>query len=278
MYILTLGDEMTTVYIDVLFLINFSLDYMVIFLCGKLFHLDMKRSKNIVASICMAIYAVWALLWCGSYLLLILTYIFVLLLACLYVYRVRNAKVLLKLFFMFNTLSALLGALIYLLYRFLSYMIPPVIEGNGGGIKVVVFTVLAGISGVCIYFGNILITETKGEKCIDVTLAMNGKEYILHLLVDSGNIITDPISGRKVIVISSRCASRIFGKRINEMDYLSSRRRWICVHGVGGTKALQAFLPENITCKNTQIGALLAISQEDDFQGYEGLFPVSLLP
>ena len=269
---------MTTVYIDVLFLINFALDYMVIFLCGRLFHLEMKRSRSIMASIAMAIYGVWALLWCGSYLLLFISYILILLLASLYVYRIRHIHVLIKIFFTFNMLSALLGALIYLLYRIMIYIVPPILDGNGGGIKVVIFTVLAGISGICIYFGNVLLSDAKGERNIEVTIVIDGKEHPLQLLVDTGNMITDPVSGKKVIVISSKCASRIFGNRIHELNYLCERRRWVCIHTVSGTRALQAFLPEDITCKKVKISALLAISQEENFQGYEGLFPVSLIP
>ena len=268
---------LTTVYIDVLFLINFSLDYMVIFLCGKLFHLKMRRARNILSAFLMSIYAVWALLFCGSYAILIISSMMVLLLSCAITYHIKRIRLLLKVAFIFGGISALLGAVVNLLYRFISSIIPPVIGGNGGGMKVVVFTILAGISGICIYFGNRLLTSEKGIREVTANIEIGGVSLDVHLLVDSGNLLIDPISGRRVIILSKNSSKRLFGTHANELSYLSARRRWICVHGVAGRKALQAFLPEKITYNLKEIDALIAIGDENEYHGYEGIFPAALL-
>ena len=225
----------------------------------------------------MAIYALWALLWCGSYFLLIVSYILTLVVSCIFVYRIRAPKILIKIIIVFNVSAALLGSFIYFLYKILARIIPSAIGENTSGAKVIVFTALAGISGICVYFGNLLMSGSKVERVVEVQVTIQKREYTLHLLADSGNVITDPISGKKVIIISSRCARKIFGRHLDEIDYMSTRRRWICVHSVTGTKALQAFLPENIVQNKTLITALIAVSQEEDFEGYDGLYPVSLI-
>ena len=197
--------------------------------------------------------------------------------ACAIVYSIKRLKALIKLSFVYSGISALLGAFIYLLYGFIQRVFPPVVEGDGGGKKVLAFTILAGISGICLYFGNRILVDVRGKREVEVTIHIDKKNAVLRLLVDSGNLVSDPVSGRKVIIISLQSAKKIFGNNLYKIDYLSTRRRWICVHTSNGVKSLQGFLPEKIVENNRILDALIAISEEEDFDGYEGLFPASLL-
>ena len=51
---------MNTVYIDVLFLINFTVDYLALYLTGKTLRLPLHRWRLIVVSLVGALYALWA--------------------------------------------------------------------------------------------------------------------------------------------------------------------------------------------------------------------------
>jgi stage II sporulation protein GA (sporulation sigma-E factor processing peptidase) len=269
---------MKTVYIDVLFLINFALDYMTLYLGGIFLRHRMMRARLILTSVILALYAVWALLWCRSYLLLLCSGIFAFCIGCTVAYRIRSVRVLLKTCLICGGIAALLGACVYLLHRLLSAVIPQRINGNGGGMKIVVFTILAGISGILIYFGNRLITDVRGVKCVDVSIRLIDKPEIAHLMVDTGNLVTDPISGRRVVFLSSQSAKRMFGRQIQELDFLPTRRRWLCISGATGKQTVPAFLPLEIKMDGKRIEALVAIPESGDYHGYDGLFPASLLP
>ncbi len=269
---------MNTVYIDVLFLINFALDYMTLYLGGKLFRHRMSRPRLILTSVGMALYALWALLWCRSYLLLLFSAIAVIQLACAVAFSLRGWRRILKTAFMCSGIGAMLGAGVYLLWRFIEKLIPAKVGGNGGGMKVVVFTLLAAVSGIVLYFANRLITDVRGIKSIEVNFNLADKACTAHMLVDSGNLVTDPLSGRKVLFISRAYALRRFGDKIDSLEYLPQRRRWLCVTTATGKQTLVAFLPQEIKVGDKAIEALIAIVDKSDLHGYDGIFPAALLP
>lgn len=279
-FIMNTGSEtdMNTVYIDVLFLINFALDYMTLYLGGKLFRHRMSRPRLILTSVGMAFYALWALLWCRSYLLLLLSAMTVILLACTVAFRLRGWSRILKTAFMCSGIGAMLGAGVYLLWRVIEKAVPAKVGGNGGGIKVIVFTLLAAVSGILLYFANRLITDVRGIKSIEVNFNLADKACTAHMLVDSGNLVTDPLSGRKVLFISRAYALHRFGDRIDSLEYLPQRRRWLCVTTATGKQTLMAFLPQEIKVGDKAIEALIAIVDKSDFHGYDGIFPAALLP
>lgn len=94
---------MNTVYIDVLFLINFSVDYLALYLTGKALRLPLRRARLIGVAVGGAVYALWALLLCEHYILLIASAVLVCLLGAWLAYPMQK--------------SALFGAVLFLRRR-----------------------------------------------------------------------------------------------------------------------------------------------------------------
>ncbi len=269
---------MITVYIDVLFLINFSLDYMSLYLTGKLLRLKSARWRLFVASLVMAIWGVWALLWCASYLILMVTLIFTAALGCYISFCPLKKRFLAKSVFTLCFVGACLGGAMVLLYRFLGHLIPQVTEGNGGGVKVVVFGVIAVISGIFIACGNRLLTSVRGKETVDAYIRLlEDMAGSFHLLVDSGNLVCDPMSGRRVVFLSEKAAKRVFRIPFTQSTLPSYRLRPLFIETAVGKRQVTAILPQEIAVDGKQVDALVVLLPNGDFHGCDGLFPSALL-
>ncbi|MBQ4325102.1 MAG: sigma-E processing peptidase SpoIIGA [Clostridia bacterium] len=269
---------MTTVYVDVLFLINLSLDYMTLFLTGRLLHRKMTRLRLILVSVLLSLYSLWGLLICASYALLLVSACLSLLLGCGICYQERRWQSLFKSTLVAFGIGGALAGAILALYGVLLRVVPFVKEGNGGGIKVVVFTLLAGVSAILIYIGNRLVSDVRGTETVTLTVRLGGRTAEFRLLVDSGNLVRDPISGRRVIFLDAHAAKRRLGGQVMQSDYLVASRHYLPITTEGGKHLAVAYLPEVILLGKTKIDALVAISQAGTIRDYEGIFPAALMP
>lgn len=267
---------MQTVYVDVLFLINFSVDYLALYLTGQLLRLPMRRVRLIAASVSGALYALWALLFCTYYALLLLTAIGAVILTCLLAYPRGGWCVLKRTVFVCTMICAALGCLVLLLHRILAHLFAGY-DIRDNGMKVLVFTALTAVSGVLIALGNHLISDVRGTKTVTARVLLGTYGGALHLLVDTGNMVRDPVSGRHVIFMTAHAADRIFGGRIERMDFYPERRRAITVDAAVGKRTILAILPERVEAEGRCMEAYLAVLPQDTLRQYDGIFPASLL-
>lgn len=265
------------IYVDVLFLINFSTDYLTLYLTGCVFHYSRSRARCVIASVILAFYGLWALLLCRSYVLLIISCFLSALGGNLFCYRLYHPRRLFSATFVFLGIGALLGSLVLLLYRFLSRILPGRELPRDSGSKVLVFTILCAVSAVLIYIGNRILCDVRGSKSARVTISFCGRTVTETLLVDSGNLLRDPISGRRVILVSVPLACKLFGPDWRRQDVHPTRRRLIPAETAAGKQTLIAFLPDDVHLGTRQIEALVAVGGQQDFHGYPGLYPSSLL-
>ena len=178
---------MTIIYIDILFLINFSIDYVALYLCGCWLHMHLKKFRLILSAVLLSVYSMWALLYCSSYVLLGITVVLSATLVCYYVYRPKTIKRLLISLVLFAAINAMLASTISLLYRVCLRYIGELKDYSSADNRIVVFTLLAAISGILVYFGNRLLTSGSREKELYASIYIEDLCANLHLLVDSGN-------------------------------------------------------------------------------------------
>ena len=107
-----------TVYGDLLFLINFSMDFLCFYLSCLLLHRKMKLGRTFIASVLGGIYSVLALFVSTNGTIALLIDILVLVLMCWIAYGVGKSgfKALIKAIFLYFFVSALLGGLMTALF------------------------------------------------------------------------------------------------------------------------------------------------------------------
>ena len=126
---------------------------------------------------------------------------------------------------------------------------------------------------------------------------MFGKADGVKALLDSGNLLKDPLSGRRVIVVSLQAMRSFLPREIisalEEEAYdlsalppsLARRVRMIPVHSLGESRLLLGILPDAITVcgekdskKGTRVDAILAIDAraESTYGGCDAVMPTGL--
>lgn len=267
---------MNTVYADVLFLINFSVDFMALYLTGRALRRPLRRWRLILTSVLLSLYALWALLLCSTYLLLILTAVASGVVGCVFALKCEKVREGLITCFVFLGISSALGGILLLLYRVMATLFTGV-SMRDNGMKVLVFTLLTAVSGILIALGNHFLTDVRGTKAAEVTVTIAGRHGTFHLLVDSGNLVRDPIGGRSVIFVKENAAVHAFGEEIRREDFLPERRRAITMTTANGKGILLAYRPDAVCIGGRTVDALVALLPHLSVKQYDGIFPAGLL-
>lgn len=195
-----------TVYLDVVFLENICMNYIIIYATVLLLKLNKKPARIFLGSLIGAIYAVINVMKIfeayNSIFLKILVSIIIMYVAV----DVKNFKGLLKAVLMFYFVSFTFGGIALALL----YFIKPenILMKNGVyigtyPIKVVLLGGILGYILVSIIYSIIKGKYSKKKKMCDVEISLCGKAKYLQALIDTGNFLKEPITGAPVIVIET---------------------------------------------------------------------------
>ena len=267
---------MNTVYIDVLFLINFTVDYLALYLTGKTLRLPLHRWRLIVVSLVGALYALWALLWCRHYAILLSSALCVCVAVTWFAYPRTKGWHFVRNSFLFAAICAILGGSVSLMYRVLSHFLSGATMRDNG-MKVLVFTLLTAVSGMLIALGNHLLTDVRGTKSVNVSICIDGRITRFHLLVDTGNFVREPVSGKCVIFLSRVAARRAYGEHMELTTFHPERRRIITLDWGGEKRLAFSILPDRVEADGKAVDAYVAVMPQNSLRQYDGIFPASLL-
>ncbi len=292
---------MRTLYVDILFLINFCMDFLALRFCGSLLHIKRGNFRLIAAAGLGAIYAVLSVLFPGDALLSLLISVLVAFLLCYvgYLGEVSGRRYLF-LCVLFYTVSLLFGGMITAFYEFLSRFLKegtPLSEAlSGRQGKAAVFFLLALASALIIRAVNRAFSFHRSLQSIALSVYAGGKLVKIHALVDTGSSLCDPISGRQGIVVNPRAVEGILPHDILTLAEnggldpsglcIESRRRvrLIPTESLGGNRLLIGYLPDRIELrpeeKDTYIAdAVLVLDsgKRRDYNGFDAIIPFALV-
>lgn len=291
------------IYGDVYFVINFSMDFMALFLTGKIFHYHLRNFRLVFAASLGSLYALISLFFPGGQGLYAVLHILLALLICRVAYRWESVGSFLKTTGAFYIISFLIGGGITALFnlintfRFELYSTntenPMVSIGNDIPASLVL---ILGV-GICFFaliYGR-LANRENAVSFVDVTVLFQGKTVMFRALVDSGNLLCEPLSGLPVIVSDFTLFSDIFnhtvadiikGNRIEKLEELSPETmkvlRVIPVSSVGYNGVMIGFLPDKIIFRQGKYmkerkACITLEEQPGSYGGYQGIVPQILL-
>lgn len=277
----------TTLYADVLFFVNFSMDFISVWASSYLCSARRHAGRMSLAAAIGGIYGVFAVVAGLSGVFAYISAAAVSVLMALAAFGMPgNFSDLLRKSAVIWGSGALLGGL---MTAFLSLFGNPGAEntaGNGGTARG--FT--AAFAAAALYLTVRIIARAKAGKSVTVTVSHGGRKIELSALCDSGNLLRDPISGDPVMTVSEKALFPLLGEdvsdilahcRLDEMKELSLKVR-IIPHKTGTGKGLSAaFLPDKTEIRRasdrrgTQVNCLIAPIDcpENYFGGYSASFP-----
>ncbi len=244
------------VYIDLLFLINFSMDYLCIFICSRILHRKMRTLRMISAAALGGIYSVLSLfLPFSPWVELVLDCAAGFLICTLaYAEKGRGISALFLASFLFIGVSMMSGGCMTAIFNILNKLELPLGSIGSDSISTYLFALLAAAAGVMsLKSGQAISRHASVTEC-RLYIQFCGKEFIFTGFADSGNLVRDPIGGRAVIFLDRS----VMEKEIS-LDFLDSfakgrfkpnspckELRLISLRTAAGSSLAVAAMPESI--------------------------------
>lgn len=197
------------VYGDLLFLINFSMDFLCFYFTCLLLHKKLPTLRACISSAVGGVYSVAALFLVLDRPLALALDVLVMVLMCLAVLSERGltpARFFLACVLYF-IVSATLGGVMTALFSFfngaglsdIGNASGSVANGGGEGIDAWIFALLAVCASVLTLCGGRIFRSASHERTVTLEIGGNGRAATLRALVDSGNLACEPISGKSII-------------------------------------------------------------------------------
>ena len=206
-----------TVYVDLLFMINFSMDFLCFFLCSKLFGVKLSLKRGILASAVGGAYSVFALFIVAGKMAAFLIDIAVCILICAVCFFRRSSARSLPLYILvYFAISMMLGGFMTAIFNLVNRLDLPLDSVESDGISVWMFALLAIISAGITVLGGGLFKKRAIQNNARVCVCYNGKKTVIDGMTDSGNLLKDPISGKSCIIVDTDSMSSVLPKNVFE--------------------------------------------------------------
>ncbi len=288
------------IYADLLFLVNFSMDFLCFYLCARLLHKPLSLWRGMLASALGGVYAVAVLfLTVGKVLAFVLDIAVCLALcACAFAAKGERFRSILRLTGVYLLVSMLLGGVMTALFEQLN-RIPGLTENiEEDGLFTWVFLGLALVSAWLTSLWGRCFRRVARHQRVTVIIEQEGRRAELSGIVDSGNLLRDPISGKVVIpsnakqlygvapshLLRAATAVRVSDAIEDLPSSLMRQVRLIPARGATGERLLIGWCPEHIYLRNEneqterEVSALIAptkLSEKRD--GIAALVPSELI-
>lgn len=199
-----MNDRVYIVYLDVFFMINFIMDYMIILITSRIAKVKKKRIRQLAGAGCGALYSVIVIKPLTNHLFKItLVNILIAAVMVLISFGFTSASVYIKSVFLLFVVSFTMSGIINYLYysTVIGKYVRNVLSGNSNKVvnarKFILVSVLAYILLSAIV--RIIFSVRKDmELYYDVKITFRGKSVVVRGLYDTGNGLTEPVSGKMV--------------------------------------------------------------------------------
>lgn len=255
------------VYADLLFLINAGMDGLCMILTGRLLHTKTSPLRVIPAAILGGIYAVLSLFPDLPRGISLAVDIAVCLAMCAIVFAEKQPGALRrygKSVLIYVLLSMALGGVMTALYSLWNRLgIDSLLPREKEGLGTWLFTLLALLGGGITLWGGRLFRRSAAVKTCTITVLMDEKTVLLQGIVDSGNLLKDPLDGRVVICAEQRKVASLLSpslqdalehpEKIGDLSEASDARRLrlIPADTATGGRLLAGFLPDKVVIRYT---------------------------
>ena len=260
---------MEIIYLDLHFLLNLLADYLVVLSAARVCSLRLKRIRYLLSALLGAVYSVLVLLPGFEFLSQPLSKLGCSLLMAYIAYGSEREP--LRCFGVFLGISALFGGLVW---------------AAGGRLPLKELMLCFALSYGLLSFFFKGRASLPLKKRVEVELELTGKKAIFWALVDTGNSLTDPISGGSVMVVCPQALKPLFPETAallslpatelleisGQIPDLKGRFRLLPYKAVGGSGLLAAFKADKIKLDGKEEKELLiALSPSAAGDGFDAI-------
>ena len=206
-----------TLYIDLILLENISMNYIIILATGMICRVEIKHIKVLLSSVLGAIYAILVYVVDLQIYTSQVTKILIAVCMVYIAFSSINIKVLLKQLLIFYLTSFCFGGAAYYLLHNINPNLIYSVNGVLTGIYPIKIVLLGGILGffvINISFKIIKSKLTKKDILYDVEIFYKGKSSRIKVILDTGNLLVDPITKIPVLIVEADKLKKIIPDEI----------------------------------------------------------------
>ena len=262
------------VYADVLFLIDFSMDFLTFYIVSHILRQKPKLIRICSASAMGGVYSVLSLgLGIDRFFGFVID-IFVCFVMCMTAFlekspkRFRRMPLYTATFFV---VSAMLGGVMTALFSLFNRSVAD-IETGREDLSLWVFGFVALLSGLATLLGSDIIGRSSKAKFGKLTVRLGNRKLSFEAMSDSGNMLKDPIGGKDVVIIDVSRGRQLVpalatGNFSSLPQNIAGKVRLIPIRTAAGEGILTAFSPDEVTLdydgSSKRIDVLVALSKEE---------------
>ncbi|MBP3376800.1 MAG: sigma-E processing peptidase SpoIIGA [Clostridia bacterium] len=244
------------VYVDILFLINFSMDYLCLYICAKVLSRRLRLWRSVSAAALGGVYSVLSLFLDFPSPINILVDCGICLIMCLITFfeKGRTWGSLLVTAFLFIGISMMTGGCMTAVFNLLNKLDLPLDSIESDGISTYLFALLALIAGVISLKSGQVISKKGSVKECRLLVRFCGEDFEFSGFSDSGNLVRDPISGKAIIFLERSVLEKKlpldfldrYAKGEMSADSPCKSLRLIALRTASGSSLAVAALPESV--------------------------------
>ncbi len=287
-----------TVYVDLFFMINFSMDFLCLYLSAKLLSHKMPLLRGLLAAILGGIYANAALFFSFSRgVAFVFDVIACALICAIAFFSLKEWRRYPLYILVYTAVSMALGGAMTALFNLFnrSGIFDGIKETDGDGISVWLFALLAIVSAAITLVGGRFFTKRMSVGEAELEITYGGRSVRILGMTDSGNLLRDPISGKPCIVADVSALSPILPAELREIannmgslnfDFISTehKRRLVLIPAatVSGSGMLLGVRADRVSLsvkgKTREADAIIALSDlSEGGSGSRALIPSCLM-
>ena len=210
---------MQTVYVDLFFLINFSMDFLCLYLTAGLMSEKIRPWRNVLAASFGGVYACFALFSPFQGVWSMLCDLSACMLLALIAFGVKGRLGSAALTaIVYAAVSMVLGGFMTALFNLFNRLeLSELISGGESAeesISVWLLIILAVVGGLATKLCGGFFRSRSMRRFADVRVSFGGKSMVLHAMADSGNLLREPVSGRRCVVADVDKLSAVLPREI----------------------------------------------------------------
>lgn len=273
------GDKMSEIYADIYFLINFSMDFICLFLTGIILGKRIRIPRIILGAAIGGVYSLLNLCLDFADPFRVIITVFAAFIMCFSSFGGTGAyKEIIFPTFLYISVSFFMGGALTYLYSALGKYFAPSSQDFS--------ILLIPASLICGFLSYIISKKAKkrlSAKKFEIEI-VTSKKHKFSAFCDSGNLLREPVGGFPVIILSKKASLNYITCGIftpeEALKYpeVSEKIRIIPAKSAFSGGILVGFIPKGgVNIENRNLSCCVAFSENADFDGCDCLVPAILL-
>lgn len=278
---------MQTLYIDVYFLINFTVDLISLHLASEFSKIKINGYRLIIFTTLLSLTAIAEVFLPGTPIFSILVNLLCIIIVFAVPKRGTGAARRSRFLITSYILLMLVGGIVFAVFTYAKRYVGDFVPEQSVNRKLLMLSIIILISVGCVKIFVSLLKDVRNEKHVVMQININERKITVDSFVDTGNLLKDPIDMTPVMLLKERAAKELFPlgipKNIDDESCLRSFNvRLIPIKNGNQTEIRLGFRPSKavMLCegKSYDVNVCFIIDNErGSFGGYDALVPASLV-